>query len=634
MDYLISSNIRSRSAEYRKAQQAKPEESYPGQQIAEAERLNTAMLAARKAYDTAIATADRAFQQQRYPDARTAYQQAQQARPDETYPGEQLAKIDAVEAEQARQLAEKQAADEAARLAAMAAKDREYADAVTRADGLFNQQQYPQSIAEYRKAQQVKPEETYPGQQIAEAERLNTAMLAARKAYDTAIATADRAFQQQRYPEARTAYQQAQQAKPDETYPGEQLAKIDAAEAEQARQLAEKQAADEAARLAAMAAKDREYAEAVSRADGLFNQQQYPQSIAEYRKAQQVKPEETYPGQQIAEAERLNNEVLAGEVKNREYARYITVADRSFNSQEYTPAATNYRSALQLKPDESYPKERLEQIETIQRQRETDERYRQLLLAADGFFRSSDWTQARGEYQKAGELKPAEEYPRQQIQRIDENLQKLAQRTTPVQQAAGQPAPRPENTPVVTQEVNQPSKILDETDALYQSMLTVADETFAGAQYNVSRAWYYKALEIKSSENYPAERIAEINRIIGSMQLSQRDKEFQQFINQGDEAFRNDQLAVARGWYNRALTIKTNDEYARAQISEIQQEINTRLQGGADQVFAEYIKEGDKAFEAKNYSVARVWYQRARQLKPGDSQAAEKLDAVRKVLAE
>ena len=164
-------------------------------------------------------------------------------------------------------------------------------------------------------------------------------------------------------------------------------------------------------------------------------------------------------------------------------------------------------------------------------------------------------------------------------------------------------------------------------------MIALADETFAASQYNVSRAWYYKALDIRSAEKYPSDRIAEINRILGSMQLSQREREFQQYINQGDEAFRKDELAVARGWYNRALTINSGDEYARLQINEIQQTINSRLQGGSDQVYADYIKEGDKALVLKNYSVARVWFQRASQLKPNESVPREKLEEVRKALA-
>jgi tetratricopeptide (TPR) repeat protein/precorrin-3B methylase len=621
-------------AEYRKASQVKPDENYPKERITEADRLNTAMAAAQKTYDTAIASADRAFQQQQYAAARTGYQQALQAKANETYPAEQLAKIDAIEAEQARQLAEKQAAEEAARLAAMEAKDREYAEAISRADVLFGQQQYVQAIAEYRKASQVKPDENYPKERITEADRLNIEMATAQKAYDSAIIAADRAFQRQDFDEARKGYQQAKQAKSGEPYPLEQLAKIDAIEVQLARELAQKQAAEEAARLAAMEAKDREYAEAISLADGLFNQQQYIQAIAEYRKASQVKPDENYPKEKISESEGLNTELLSLENQNREYARLIGIADRAFNNQEYIPASTNYKAALLIKPDEIHPKEQIEQIDNILKQREADERYRQALLAADGFFRGSNWQQARGEYQKALEVKPLEDYPKRQIEKIDETLQKLAQRNVPAAptQSLAQP-PASAQVPVTSQSASSERVITDPNEAYYHSLVALADETFAASQFNVSRAWYYKALDIKPAEKYPSDRITEINRILGSLQLSQREREFQQYINQGDEAFRKDELAVARGWYNRALTINSGDEYARLQITEIQQTINSRLQGGADQVYADYIKEGDKALVLKNYSVARVWYQRASHLKPNESIPREKLEEIRKALA-
>jgi tetratricopeptide (TPR) repeat protein len=620
-------------AEYRKALQVKPGESYPTGRIAEADRLNTAMVGARKSYDTAIAQADRAFQQQRYAEARTAYQQAQQALPGEGYPGEQLAKIDSIEAEQARLLAERQAAEEAARLAAMAEQERQYAQAISAADGLFEGQQYVQAIAEYRKALQVKPGESHPTGRIAEADRLNTAMVGARKSYDTAIAQADRAFQQQRYAEARTAYQQAQQTLPGEVYPGEQLAKIDSVEAEQARLLAERQAAEEAARLAAMAEQERQYAQAISAADGLFDGQQYVQAIAEYRKALQVKPGENYPSVRISESEKLQAEMLESENRNREYARLIAAADRAFSGQNYNSARTGYESALNVKPEESYPRERITEIENIFDQRGKDEKYRQFLLAADGFFRISSWDQARNEYVKALEVKPEEEYPRQQIAKIDETLQRLAQRQVPVQTETVPVAAKVEPIIPATQAASADRLVSDEVEALYQSLIVVADEAFTVQQYNVSRAWYHKALDVKPAESYPAGRITEINGILASMQMSQRDREFQQFINQGDDAFNNDQLAVARGWYNRALTIKPADDHARTQIVEIQQIINSRLQGGADQVYTSYMNEGDKAFETKNYSVARVWYQRARQVKPSETLPAEKLDAIRKALS-
>ncbi len=168
---------------------------------------------------------------------------------------------------------------------------------------------------------------------------------------------------------------------------------------------------------------------------------------------------------------------------------------------------------------------------------------------------------------------------------------------------------------------------------MYNGIIATADQTFEGKEYNVSRAWYYKALEIKANEPYPTGRIAEINGILGSLQLSQRDREFQEYIDKGDEAFRAGQLAVARGWYNRALTIKADDQYAKDQIADIQMKVAERIQGNAENSFLEYLQEGDKALSGKNYNVARVWYHRAKHLKPGDPRVAAKLENLKKAMA-
>jgi hypothetical protein len=616
---------------FRDALEVKPNESYPLQRIEEIRGIITRQTEAIKAYDTAIATADRAFQQQRYPDARTAYRQAQQARPDETYPGEQLAKIDAVEAEQARQLAEKQAADEAARLAAMAAKDREYAEAVSRADGLFNQQQYPQSITEYRKAQQVKPEESYPGQQIAEAERLNTAMLAARKAYDTAIATADRAFQQQRYPDARTAYQQAQQARPDETYPGEQLAKIDAVEAEQARQLAEKQAADEAARLAAMAAKDREYAEAVIRADGLFNQQQYPQSIAEYRKAQQVKPEESYPGEQIAEAERLNTAMLAA---RKAYDTAIATADRAFQQQRYPDARTAYQQAQQARPDETYPGEQLAKIDAVEAEQARqlaekqaadeaarlaamaakDREYAEAVSRADGLFNQQQYPQSIAEYRKAQQVKPEETYPGQQIAEAERlNTAMLAARKA------------------------------------YDTAIATADRAFQQQRYPDARTAYQQAQQSRPDETYPGEQLAKIDaaeaeqaRQLAEKQaadeaarlaaMAAKDREYAEAVIRADGLFNQQQYPQSIAEYRKAQQVKPEETYPGQQIAEAER-LNTAMLA-ARKAYDTAIATADRAFQQQRYPDARTAYQQAQQARPDETYPGEQLAKIDAVEAE
>jgi tetratricopeptide (TPR) repeat protein len=192
--------------------------------------------------------------------------------------------------------------------------------------------------------------------------------------------------------------------------------------------------------------------------------------------------------------------------------------------------------------------------------------------------------------------------------------------------------PKPK-TEGISQESSSGKPVTDENAALYASIISTADQSFTNKEYNVSRAWYYKALEIKPQESYPQGRIAEINQLLGNMQLSQMDREFQQYIDKGDETFRSEQMAVSRSWYNKALGIKPNDKYPKSQLVEIQMKINEKLQGNTDKTFNDYIAQGNKSFDLKQYNIARIWFQRALQIKPNDKLPREKLEAATKALS-
>ena len=680
--------------DYKAAGRIFPHEQYPKDRIAEINDL-IAILGLQEElekqttekYNQFIREADRQFTAREYPASRDNYSQALFLKPGDAYSTGRISEIDRLiaEAEQVRLLAEKQAAEQArlmaeqtAREAALQAEqariEKQYQEAVASADQLFNLQQYSGSIEGYRNALKIKPGEPYPAQRIAEAEAIMAELTATQKAYNEAIATADKAFRQQQYRQARKGYEDALKIKSSEKYPEEMLDKIDAIEEEmmrlaeekarlEAEKLAKEQAAREAAeaeriRLAEekarieaeklakeQAAREAAEAERIRLAEEKARleaeklaREQAAREAAEAEKArleaERIAREEA--ARLAAEAEKARQEEekvrLAEENRNKEYARLIMLADQAFESKQLVLAASNYKNALLLKPNEIHPKNRLVSIDSLQVVQQNDEKYRHFLVAADAGMRSNEWEKARENYGKASEIKPEEEYPQRKIREIDEILQKLAQNNkgdapvlpvTPVEQSA----------PSTGQGSGPGRTITDETSALYNGIIAMADQAFDEKSYNVSRAWYYKALAVKPGEPYPTGRIAEINRIIASLQLSQLEREFQGYIDKGDEAFRTDQLAVARGWYNRSLNIKSNDSYALSQIADIQMKVEERLQGNTENVFRKYIEEGDNAFRSKNYNIARVWYHRARELKPSDPLTGEKLENVRKALS-
>jgi tetratricopeptide (TPR) repeat protein len=473
---------------------------------------------------------------------------------------------------------------------------------------------------------------------------------AAQKAYEEAITKGDREFKAEKFDAAKLAYADAQKAKPEETYPGEQIAKIDstvetrarlAAEAEAERIRLEKEKAEaEASRLAAIQAeKDKNYNEAITKADNLFNEKNYESARNEYRTAQTVKPEETYPQQRITEIEK-NLAALAQakkeqELLDRNYANAIQQADRFFAGKTYDQSKGKYNEALTLKPEESYPKERIAEIDRILEQQVIDEKYRVIIVAADGFFKTESYLQAKTEYEKALTVKTEEQYPKNQIAKIDDILQKEQQRILAENNTAEDLQRRSEEIAKLNSEIEARGVASDaELKSIYDQYIRQADESFDTKMYVVSRGWYYKAWDVKSDENYPKQRIDEINRLLKGLLNSQLDRDYQRFIDLADSTFRDNQYAVARGWYNRALGMKANEQYPKDQIREIENKIAERMAGQSGQQFETDIQKGETALQAKNYNVARFWYKKALELRPDNADVKNKLkeidEAIRK----
>ncbi len=483
----------------------------------------------------------------------------------------------------------------------------------------------------------MKPEETYPQQRIDEIGTLLAQLSAAQKAYEDAVKRGDLEFRRESFDAAKTAFNDAKSAKSDEIYPDEMIAKIDSIVTNRAR-LAEEAAAAELAQLAALQAeKDKNYSDAITRADNFFNETDYENARNDYRSALTMKPEETYPQQRIDEiGKKLSELELARktqELLDKNYANLIQQADRFFTASNYTQSKLKYGNALELKAEETYPKEQLVEIEKILKQQKLDEEYRLIIVVADGFFKTESYLQAKMEYENALSLKSEEQYPKSQIRKIDDILQKEQQRILAEKETAEDLKRRTEQIAQINSEIDAQNV---ESEAgltnLFNQFILKGDALFTSKQYNVSRAWYYKALDIKPTESHPNQRIAEINRLIGSLLLSQLDRDYQGFIDLADSTFRNNDLAVARGWYNRALGVKGNEVYPKDKIAEINAKIAERMAGQAGQQFEENVAKAAKAFDEKNYNVARFWYKKALELRPNDVAVNTRLDEIQEVL--
>ena len=369
---------------YQSALQVKPGEVLPGQRINEIDNLIGQLAAVQQQYEAAVSRGNDAFKQESFAGAKAAFMEAQKAKPEETYPQQMLIQIDSIvetraqlaaeaEAEKVRLAAEAEAAEQARLATLEAEKERRYNQALSQGDSLFRLKEYESSRTAYQSALQVKPDEALPGQRINEIDNLIGQLVAAQQQYEAAVSRGNEAFKQESFGEAKAAYMEALKAKPEETYPQQMLTQIGSvmearaqlaakAEAERVRLAAEAEAAEQAKLAALESEKERRYNEAISQADSLFRLKEYEESRTAYQSALQVKPGEVLPGQRINEIDNLIGQLAAAQ---QQYDAAVNRGNGALKQELFREAKAAYLEAQKAKPEETYPQQMFTQIDSV-----------------------------------------------------------------------------------------------------------------------------------------------------------------------------------------------------------------------------------------------------------------------------
>ena len=368
-------------------------------------------------------------------------------------------------------------------LQALADAESSYNDAIVQGDKLFNGKQFEQAITAYNSALSIKPEETYPQQQIEAARQgiVELAALAEQQAqddrYNEAIAQGDKLFNGKQYEQAITAYNRALSIKPEETYPQQQI--------EAARQ--------GIADLAAQQALDDSYNSAIADADNLFNSQQYEQAIAGYRNALTIKPGESYPQQQITAAENKMNELALEAEKQAQIQSLLAEADALYNELNYEGAKVKYQEVLTLDHSNVPATEKVRKIESYFARiaAENQQKYDDAIRAADQYFNAQDYGKAIGQYQVALSSKPGDTYASERI--------------------------------ATAQQLD--SERIAALRTQYNTFIKEGDAQFKAKALDRAVENYTKAEELNLGETYPSEMIARISRIIEENKLYELNSE-------------------------------------------------------------------------------------------------------------
>ena len=567
----------------------------------------------RKEYNQLIQEAENEYKNEDFLKALDGYQAAGKIFPKEQYPKDRIAEINdllgllMVAGEMQKALAE--------RLASL----------ISQADQLFTREQYPQARNAYNRALSIDPENQHAQQRVAEIAALLDQQLQL-DAYQNLITSADNAFSELLYTRAQNDYQQALQLK-DDPYPKQKLEEIDKILTGQKLN----------------AEKLKNYEEAIRLAEQHAENQLFEQAIASYENALQQKPGDESATSRIAELRQQMSQIAI----RAAYDQLIHAADSSFQLEQYAAASADYEKAADLIPEEAYPRTQLTRIgeilettrlaaeaEAAEQARLAAEAAEQARILAEAEAKATEEARIAAEAQAAEQARLAAEAEAAEQARLAAEAAEQARILAEVEAKAAEELER--RKALIEQQQQEKSIRQEMSEAalnqLYEDYVAIADEYFDKQQYNASRAWYYKAWDVKPSENYPPQRIQEINQLVNSMLSSQSDRDYQQFINQADSTFRANQLAVSRGWYNRAITVKPAESYPREQLQAIANLIAERIAGQSGEQFNNHMQQAAEAHEKGDLNVARFWYNKALELRPNDEQAREGLTKIEKAL--
>jgi len=422
------------------------------------------------------------------------------------------------------------------------------------------------------------------------------------KAYNDAIKEADRLLSQRLYRDAIENYELAISIKDYELYPKKQIENITDI-------------------LAKLQLSGEEYNRLLKEAEQLMIQKNYPIARETYQKAHNLIPEEIFAKQKIEEIDRLIKNQNEESIVQGKYSKILDVADALFNQNKYNEAIDPYQQASDIKPSEKYPKDQIQKIREILSKESEDQKllfqkqtdYDKAISQADEAFKKRSFPTSRSLYLRALQISPGQQYPSSQIKKIDEELNKVISPTN---------APKSNFDDIDYDNVE--FLVEDIRLAAFKEAMEMGESFLKSKEYAIARFYFRRAIVLYPNDVLANQKLNETDRMIRGNDVN--ESKYNEFVKKADESFKTGDISVAKYYYAKALDLKPNDPYAKERFDVTDQLLRSTITSAGEHEFDNTIAEGDKAFAAKNYPLARFYYKKALVLKPNNPKAISKIE--------
>jgi epidermal growth factor receptor substrate 15 len=604
-------------SKYEEALKLKPGEQYPLDKINE---VSAAKKAAQeqKEYDQLIKQGDELFGQNNLESARDKYTNAAKLFQDESYPKEQLQKIqDKLDTEKA-----------------IKENKQKYDDAIAEADRLFEEEKYEQSIVKYKKAVEYDDTVDYPKDRIKLSEQKlaeqqekernkekvdalvkEADILANSKQYEKAITKYDEALALTSTPEIEQKKQntvQKLEALKNEKEKTEKIEKLLISAKESFEAGSYKNALDvynevlsmdqantkaiEGAEKSKLALKKKEEEESlneefdqlVSNADQLYTNKKWIEAEKMYVAAKDLIDDDSHVNERLVSVRKTISENEALAEQEEEIRNLLDQAARQKSDEKWDEAIASYEEVLAIKADHSEAKTLLNETKNLKEEwianKENQEKFDKLKTEGDQLFAQQKWEQAKGKYQAAKDVKASSEVDGQ-LKIIEQELSKLSS--------------------------------AKEKDEKYNEAMAAASSFEKDEEYKKAIDKYKDALAYKEGDAEATNKIKELQQKIKSLENeAEKEEKYLAAIEKGKAAFDDEDYSAAIKFYDDALELKPMDPEA-LRLKRVSKTELDQLSSQEEQ-FQKLLSEAKEEKDNEQLEVAKDLYVQARQMKPKD----------------
>ncbi len=380
----------------------------------------------------------------------------------------------------------------------------------------------------------------------------------------------------------------------------------------------------------------------VKDADKAFNKQNYQDASETYKKALAIDSESEHVKVQLKKIDDIFAQQAA---KRKEYEALIVQADAKFEAKDYETAKQTYESALQMFGDEKYPKEQLEKIEAVfEAQLAEKDRFEKLVKDADIKLNKKLYEEALALYEEALKIQPEDAHAKSQMeianteiaaikakkaeydQLIEDGDQLFAKANFALSKDNYEKALKiyPEETypKEKIKAIEEELKKLQSEQEQYDQQIAVADKLFAEKSFNQSIEAYQKALSIKSDEQYPEKQIT-----LAEAEIEKLSAQFTSIVNEGKRYLNQEKYKEALGKFNMAKEIKPENE----ELLTLTKEAETKLEAIRQEMLRQYnavIKDADAYKQKKIFNLAIEKYEEAQVINPEEPYPTKMIEQI------